>query len=94
MINDLKYRIFNRQDFNNKKKNSAVILCGGKGTRLGQLGKKIPKPLVKIHGYPIIWYIINILKRNSFNHFAFRDFDKCLARVVFPEPGNPNINIL
>ena len=40
MINDLKYRIFNRQDFNNNKKNSAVILCGGKGTRLGQLGKK------------------------------------------------------
>ena len=69
IINDLKYRIFNRQDFNNKKKNSAVILCGGKGTRLGQLGKKIPKSLVKIHGYPIIWYIINILKRNSFNHF-------------------------
>ncbi len=69
IINDLKYRIFNRQDFNNKKKNSAVILCGGKGTRLGQLGKKIPKSLVKIHGYPIIWYIINILKQNSFNHF-------------------------
>jgi len=68
IINDLKYRIFNRQDFNNKK-NSAVILCGGKGTRLGQLGKKIPKSLVKIHGYPIIWYIINILKQNSFNHF-------------------------
>lgn len=48
---------------------TAVILCGGKGSRLGLLGKKIPKCLVKINGYPIIWYIINILKKNSFNHF-------------------------
>ena len=48
---------------------TAVILCGGSGTRLGLLGKKIPKSLVKIHEYPIIWYIINALKKNSFNHF-------------------------
>lgn len=47
---------------------TAVILCGGKGTRLGQLGKKIPKCLVKIHKKPIIWYIIKTLKKNSFNH--------------------------
>lgn len=49
--------------------NSAVILCGGKGTRLGSLGKKIPKALVRIHSKPIIWYIINILIKNGFNHF-------------------------
>jgi glucose-1-phosphate cytidylyltransferase len=48
---------------------TAVILCGGTGTRLGLLGKKIPKSLVKIHEYPMIWYIINALKKNSFNHF-------------------------
>jgi glucose-1-phosphate cytidylyltransferase len=51
---------------NNK---TAIILCGGKGTRLGSLSKKIPKCLVKIHSYPIIWFVINILKKNSFNHF-------------------------
>ena len=39
---------------------TAVILCGGKGTRLGLLGKKIPKSLVKIQGFPIIWYILNL----------------------------------
>ena len=49
-------------------KRSAVILCGGKGTRLGLIGKKIPKSLVQIHNYPIIWYILKILKKNSFNH--------------------------
>ena len=48
---------------------TVIILCGGKGTRLGALSKKIPKCLVRIHNYPIIWFIINILKMNSFNHF-------------------------
>ena len=40
-----------------------------KGTRLGSLGKKIPKALVSIHNKPIIWYIINILISVWFNHF-------------------------
>ena len=47
---------------------TAVILCGGRGTRLGSIGKKIPKTLVKIHGKEILWYIIKILKKNKFNH--------------------------
>ena len=47
---------------------TAIILCGGKGTRLGQIGKQIPKTLVKIQNKPIIWYIISILKKNAFNH--------------------------
>ena len=49
--------------------NTAIILCGGKGTRLGQLGKKLPKTLIKIQGKPILWYIIKFLEKNSFNHF-------------------------
>lgn len=53
----------------NKNLKSVVILCGGRGSRLGALGKKIPKTLVQIYKYPIIWFIINILKKNSFNHF-------------------------
>ena len=46
---------------------SAVVLCGGRGTRLGELGKKLPKTMIKIQGKEIIWYIINILKKNKFN---------------------------
>ena len=48
---------------------TAVILCGGKGTRLGALSKKIPKTLVKVQNKEILWFIINILKMNNFNHF-------------------------
>ena len=46
---------------------SAVVLCGGKGSRLGDLGKKMPKAMVKIQGKEIIWYIISVLKKNKFN---------------------------
>ena len=57
--------------FNSKKETfkTAVILCGGKGSRLGSLSKKLPKSLVQIKKKPIIWYILKILKKNGFNHF-------------------------
>ena len=48
---------------------TAIILCGGRGLRLGSISKKIPKSLVKVQGKPILWYIIKILKKNSFDHF-------------------------
>jgi len=51
-----------------KNKRSAIILCGGKGTRLGELGKKLPKTLVKVQRKEILWYIIKILKINRFDH--------------------------
>jgi glucose-1-phosphate cytidylyltransferase len=51
------------------KLRTAVILCGGKGTRLGLIGKKMPKTLVQINGRPILWYILNELINNKFNHF-------------------------
>ena len=49
----------------------AVILCGGKGSRMGSLTKKIPKPLLKIHGKPIIWYSIKMLALYNFNKIIF-----------------------
>jgi len=44
-------------------KKTAIILCGGKGTRLGKLGKKLPKTLVRIQNKEILWYIIKLLKK-------------------------------
>ena len=50
------------------KNKCAVILCGGKGTRLGALSKKIPKTLVKIQKKEILWYIIKFLGLSGFRH--------------------------
>ncbi|MBU1289749.1 D-glycero-beta-D-manno-heptose 1,7-bisphosphate 7-phosphatase [Patescibacteria group bacterium] len=41
----------------------AVILAGGKGTRLNAKTKKIPKPMIKIGFLPVLEHQINLLKR-------------------------------
>jgi len=38
----------------------AVILAGGKGSRLGSLTKYTPKPMIKIGSRPILWHIMKI----------------------------------
>ena len=38
---------------------SAIILAGGRGTRISEYTKIIPKPMIKINGKPIITYIID-----------------------------------
>jgi D-glycero-D-manno-heptose 1,7-bisphosphate phosphatase len=47
----------------------AVILAGGKGTRLGKLGKKVPKAMVDIHGKPFLELIIEQLKKKGIKKF-------------------------
>jgi NDP-sugar pyrophosphorylase family protein len=41
----------------------AVILAGGKGTRLGTLTKDIPKPMIEVAGKPILLHQIELCKR-------------------------------
>ncbi len=47
----------------------AVILCGGKGLRLRPLTDNTPKPLIKIHNKPILYYIIKQLQKNNIKEF-------------------------
>ena len=46
-----------------------VILCGGKGTRLGFETKIIPKPMAKIDKDPIVLHIMNYYMKFGFNDF-------------------------
>lgn len=43
----------------------AVIIAGGKGKRLGKITKKLPKPLVRIGGKPVLEHQINLLVKNG-----------------------------
>ena len=47
----------------------AVILAGGKGSRLGSLTKSTPKPMIKIGGKPILWHILKILDAHGIKNF-------------------------
>ena len=51
-----------------------VILCGGRGTRLGEHGESVPKALIKIGGKPIIWHLLKI-----YSHYGINDFILCLG---------------
>ncbi len=43
-----------------------VILVGGKGTRLGDLTKNMPKPMVEIDGSPFLLKLLDIVQRYGF----------------------------
>jgi NDP-sugar pyrophosphorylase family protein len=53
------------------KRKVAVILAGGKGTRLGPYTAVFPKPLVPIAEYPIIELIVRQLVAAGFNELVF-----------------------
>tara|TARA_Y100000590_G_C15603708_1_gene971125 strand:+ start:454 stop:1212 length:759 start_codon:yes stop_codon:yes gene_type:complete len=46
-----------------------IILAGGSGSRLGDITKIIPKPLVKIGKFPILLHIISIYLNYNINEF-------------------------
>jgi glucose-1-phosphate cytidylyltransferase len=56
----------------------AVILAGGRGSRLSEETDARPKPLVEIGGRPIIWHIMSI-----YAHYGLRDFVVCAGYKGF-----------
>lgn len=51
-----------------------VILCGGFGTRIRDVSDNIPKPMIKIGRYPILWHIMKY-----YSVYDHRDFILCLG---------------
>jgi len=46
-----------------------VLLAGGRGTRLGERSKTIPKPLIAVAQKPFIQYLVEEYRRFGFKHF-------------------------
>jgi glucose-1-phosphate cytidylyltransferase len=51
-----------------------VIFCGGLGVRMGEETQRIPKPMIRIGGKPILWHIMRYYA--SWGH---NDFVLCLG---------------
>ena len=46
-----------------------VILCGGYGTRIRDVAEDVPKPMIPIGGYPILWHLMKYYA--AFGHDEF-----------------------
>jgi glucose-1-phosphate cytidylyltransferase len=51
-----------------------AILAGGYGTRFGKLTEHLPKPMIPVGPYPILWHILR-----GYAHFGFDEFVLCLG---------------
>jgi NDP-sugar pyrophosphorylase family protein len=49
----------------------AVILAAGKGTRMGDLTKDIPKPMLQVDGKPVLEHIVEGLRDEAKIHDLF-----------------------
>lgn len=45
------------------------ILCGGYGTRIRDVTDNIPKPMIPIGGYPILWHIMKYYSSWNYDQF-------------------------
>lgn len=61
---------FLRKAIERQKCTTAIILAGGKGTRLRPLTYEVPKPLVPIKGKPLIMHTIEQLSKNGVKNFV------------------------
>ena len=50
----------------------AVILAGGRGTRISEESHLKPKPMIEIGGKPILWHIMKL-----YGYYGFNDFIIC-----------------
>ena len=50
----------------------AVILAGGRGTRIEEESQYKPKPMIEIGDKPILWHIMKI-----YSHYDIKDFIIC-----------------
>ncbi len=57
---------------NDDRHMKAVILAGGRGTRLSEETQMRPKPMIKIGEKPALWHIMKI-----FSHYNINDFVIC-----------------
>jgi NDP-sugar pyrophosphorylase family protein len=72
----------------------AVILAGGKGTRLQPYTVVLPKPLMPIGDYPILEVVIRQLIKHHFNHITLAvNHQAELIKAFFGDGSKWNINI-
>lgn len=63
-----------------------IILAGGKGTRLGELTKDKPKPMVEICGKPFLWWLIKHYRNQGFENITVSTGHLASVIETYPWP--------
>jgi len=72
-----------------------VILAGGKGTRIEEYTKVIPKPMIPIGKKPIIEHIINHYKKYNFNEFIIAaGYKSHIIKKYFEKKNFDNVTVV
>lgn len=75
------------------KNRLAIIIAGGKGTRLGALTERTPKPLLNIGGAPIIEHVMSSIEFLGFHDFYLLCGHLIEKFEVFSEKTRFNVKI-
>lgn len=72
----------------------AMVLCAGYGTRLGELTRDTPKPMLPLHGHPMLAYILGHLKSHGFDEIAINlHFQPQVIRGSFGDGSGENLKL-
>jgi NDP-sugar pyrophosphorylase family protein len=72
----------------------AMVLSAGFGTRLGDITREIPKPMLPLHGRPMLAYILAQLKEHGFDRVAINlHFKPEVIRDYFGDGSAANLEL-
>jgi glucose-1-phosphate cytidylyltransferase len=72
-----------------------AILCGGRGTRLQEHTRELPKPLVEIGGRPILWHVVALYAAQGFRRFLLATGyrGELIERFVASRPWGEGVQV-
>jgi dTDP-glucose pyrophosphorylase len=75
---------------------AALVMAGGKGTRLGSLTQSIPKPLVEVGGKPILEHVLTGLEAGGVEdiYVSVNHFGEQIDRYCQQRNGSAKLHIL
>ncbi|HSH36703.1 sugar phosphate nucleotidyltransferase, partial [Schnuerera sp.] len=74
----------------------ALILCGGKGTRLQPITYTIPKQLIPIANKPLIFYTIDLLLKSGINEIGIvvNENNKFIFQIILNKYFNQDFQYI